>query len=202
VFSDEEGAIAVHSARSIVDSIIMGRGLPNLELPPSFDEKGGIFTTLSTFPDGSLRGCIGIPEPVMPLKDALVESAVSAATRDPRFPAVTSGELDRITVEVTLLTPPEPIETSSPEDLLEKVNIGEHGLIAQRHGRRGLLLPQVPVDQGWDTEEFLEHTCWKAGLPMDSWKDPDTSFLSFTGQVFTETEPRGDVRTKPLTPEC
>lgn len=201
MFSDEEGAIAVHSARSIVDSIIRGRGLSKLELPPSFDKKGGIFTTLSTFPDGALRGCIGIPEPVMPLKDALVESAVSAATRDPRFPAVTSGELDHITVEVTLLTPPEPIETSSPEDLLEKVNIGEHGLIAQRFGRRGLLLPQVPVEQGWDTKEFLEHTCWKAGLPMDSWKDPDTSFLWFTGQVFTETEPGGDVRPKPLTSE-
>ncbi len=200
MFSEEEGAIAVQSARSIVDSIITGRGLPELELPPSFDEKGGIFTTLSTFPEGALRGCIGIPEPVMPLRDALVESAVSAATRDPRFPAVTSNELDRITVEVTLLTPPEPVGASSPEELLEMVRIGEHGLIAQRFGRRGLLLPQVPVEQGWDTKEFLEHTCWKAGLPMDSWKDPDTSFLWFTGQVFKETEPRGDVRPKPLAP--
>jgi uncharacterized protein (TIGR00296 family) len=157
-----------------------------------------VFTTLKTHPADDLRGCIGIPEPVMSLRDALIRSAMSAATEDPRFPNVTPGELEGITVEVTLMTPPEPIEASSPEQLLEMVQIGVHGLIAVRGGMRGLLLPQVPVEQGWDTEEFLRHTCWKAGLPPESWKDGVTRFQWFTGQVFSETSPRGEVEVKPM----
>jgi len=193
VFSEEEGVRAVRTARAIIDAHVRGRGPPGLDLPESFDMPGGVFTTLKTHPGDELRGCIGIPEPVMSLRDALVRSAMSAATEDPRFPRVGPGELDGITVEVTLMTPPEFIEVDQPEDLLDKVQVGVHGLIAVRGGMRGLLLPQVPVEQGWDTEEFLRHTCWKAGLPMGSWRDGVTRFQWFTGQVFSEVEPRGDV---------
>ncbi len=198
MFSEGEGIQAVRAARAIIDAHVHGRGPPNLELPASFDGPGGVFTTLKTYPGHDLRGCIGIPEPVMSLRDALVRSAMSAATEDPRFPRMTPGELDGITVEVTLMTPPEYIEVGRPEELLDKVRIGVHGLIAERGVRRGLLLPQVPVEQGWDTEEFLRHTCWKAGLPMDSWRDGVTRFQWFTGQVFGEEMPRGEVRPEPL----
>ncbi len=198
MFSEEEGVSAVKAARSIVDAHVHGRGPPALDLPASFDAPGGVFTTLKTHPGHDLRGCIGIPEPIMTLRDAIVRSAMSAATEDPRFPRLTPGELDRVTVEVTLMTPPEPVPVDRPEELLEVVRIGVHGLIASRGGRRGLLLPQVPVEQGWDVEEFLNHTCWKAGLPVDSWRDGSTRFSWFTGQVFGEVEPRGEVRPEPL----
>jgi uncharacterized protein (TIGR00296 family) len=194
LFSEEEGVLAVKAARAIVDAHVHGRGPPGLDLPDSFDNPGGVFTTLKTHPSDSLRGCIGIPEPIMTLRDALVRSAMSAATEDPRFPRVTPGELDGITIEVTLMTPPEYIEVDRPEELLEKVKIGVHGLIVVRGRARGLLLPQVPVEQGWDTEEFLRHTCWKAGLPMEVWRDGETRFQWFTGQVYGEVEPRGEVR--------
>lgn len=198
MFSEEEGILAVKTARSVIDAHVHGRGPPTLDMPSDFSEPGGVFTTIKTHPDDMLRGCIGIPEPVMSTSDALVRSAMSAATEDPRFPRLTPGELDSVVVEVTLLTPPEYIEVDRPEELLSKVQIGVHGLIAVRGGARGLLLPQVPVEQGWDVEEFLRHTCWKAGLHKDSWKDGITRFQWFTGQVFSEVEPRGDVTAKPL----
>lgn len=198
MFSDEEGISAVRAARAIVDAHVHGRGPPALDLPPTFDSPGGVFTTLKTHPAGDLRGCIGIPEPIMNLRDAIIRSAMSAATEDPRFPRLSPGELDRVTVEVTLMTPPEAIPVQRPEELLDVVKIGVHGLIASRGGRRGLLLPQVPVEQGWGVEEFLAHTCWKAGLPPDSWRDGVTTFSWFTGQVFGEVEPRGDVLPEPL----
>ena len=202
MFSDEDGIRAVKAARSIVDAHVHGRGPPPLDLPESFSEPGGVFTTIKTHPADDLRGCIGIPEPIMNTGDALVRSAMSAATEDPRFPRITAGELDSILVEVTLLSAPEFIEVERPEDLLGKVRIGTHGLIAVRGGARGLLLPQVPVEQGWDTEEFLKHTCWKAGLNMEAWKDGITRFQWFTGQVYSEIEPRGEVVPKPLTDGC
>lgn len=198
MFSEEEGERAVRAARAIVDAHVHGRGPPKLDLPGSFDAPGGVFTTLKTHPADRLRGCIGIPEPIMSLREALVRSAMSAATEDPRFPRVSPGELGAIKVEVTLMTPPETIQVGRPEELLDKVRIGVHGLIAIRGGMRGLLLPQVPVEQGWDVEEFLRHTCWKAGLPMEAWRDGVTRFQWFTGQVFSEVEPRGEVRPERL----
>ena len=198
MFSDEDGILAVRGARAILDAHVRGRAPPEVELPDSFDGRGGVFTTIKTHPGDNLRGCIGIPEPIMSLRDAIYRSAMSAATEDPRFPRMTSAELDSVLVEVTLLSPPEFIEVNRPDELLEKVKVGVHGLIAVRGGLRGLLLPQVPIEQGWDVEEFLRHTCWKAGLPMEAWKDGSTRFQGFTGQVFSEVEPRGEVVPKRL----
>lgn len=202
MFSEEDGIRAVRAARSIVDAHVLGRGPPPMDLPESFSSPGGVFTTIKTHPGDDLRGCIGIPEPIMSLKEALVRSAMSAATEDPRFRRMTAAELDGVVVEVTLLSPPEPVPVDRPEELLEKVRVGVHGLIAIRGGARGLLLPQVPVEQGWDTEEFLRHTCWKAGLPMEAWMDGSTHFQWFTGQVFSEVTPRGEIEAKPLSEGC
>ena len=202
MFTDEEGISAVRIARAIVDAHVHGNGMPGLDFPESFKAKGGVFTTLSTYPGHDLRGCIGIPEPVMSLRDAIVRSAMSAATEDPRFPPVGPAELDSIVVEVTLMSAPEPIPYKRPEELLRLVKIGVHGLIATRGPYRGLLLPQVPVEWEWGVEEFLRHTCQKAGLSMDSWRDERTRFLWFTGQVYMEESPRGAPRPKPLGPAC
>jgi uncharacterized protein (TIGR00296 family) len=193
-FSDEEGIRAVRAARYVVESIVKCQDVPDLKLPASFKDKGGIFVTLKTHPDHELRGCIGYPEPVVALEEALVDSAISAATRDPRFPPVSADELPNLLVEVSLLTPPEPIETSSAKELIGKVKVGEDGLIVERGWARGLLLPQVPIEWGWKAEEFLEQTCGKAGLPLEAWKDPKTRFFKFQAEVFSEEKPHGKIK--------
>ena len=193
-FSDDQGKMAVKASRQIIESYIRGEQLPKLDLPDIFDMKGGVFVTIKSYPKHELRGCIGYPEPIAPLREALVDSAISAASRDPRFPPVSSGELSRITVEVSLLTPPEPVEVSDPKELLSKITIGEDGLIVERGGAKGLLLPQVPVEWNWEVEQFLEHTCVKAGLPPNAWKGSDTRFLKFQAEVFSEEEPNGEIK--------
>jgi hypothetical protein len=193
-FSDEDGIRAVRAARYVVESVVKCQDIPDLKLPASFKEKGGVFVTLKTHPDNELRGCIGYPEPVAALEEALVDSAISAATRDPRFSPVSAEELPSLVIEVSLLTPPELIESSSSKDLIGKVKVGEDGLIVERDWARGLLLPQVPIECGWRAEKFLEQTCGKAGLPLAAWKDPKTRFFKFQAEVFSEEKPHGKIK--------
>ncbi|MEM4263043.1 MAG: TIGR00296 family protein [Thermoplasmata archaeon] len=197
-FSDSDGEKAVRAARIVIEHHISGRNIPRLDIPQNFDRNGGIFVTLKTYPEHELRGCIGFPEPILPLKNALIEAAIDAATRDPRFFPVSPSEMDNIVVEVSLLTPPELIIVSSPSELPSKVKVGEDGLIAERGWARGLLLPQVPVELNWDATEFLRETCHKAGLSMDAWKDPQTKFYKFQAEVFGEESPRGKIRREVL----
>jgi uncharacterized protein (TIGR00296 family) len=133
----------------------------------------------------------------MPLKEAIVDSAKSA-TRDPRFPPLSENELDNIIIEVTILTQPELIEVSQPKEYLSHIEIGRDGLIAEQGFFKGLLLPQVPVEQHWNKEEFLSHTCMKAGLIPDAWFDNNTKIFKFSGQIFSETEPRGNIKENTL----
>jgi uncharacterized protein (TIGR00296 family) len=197
MLSVDEGKKAVEFARKIIDGYVSQNNRPNLDIGKSFLEKQGAFVTLHTFPEHNLRGCIGIPLPVMPLKDAIAEGAKSA-TRDPRFPPLEENELDSIIIEVTILTKPEIINVEKPEEYLSKIEIGRHGLIVEQGIFKGLLLPQVPIEQGWNKEEFLSHTCIKAGLIPDAWQDISTKISSFSGQIFTEVEPRGKVEEKKL----
>ena len=132
----------------------------------------------------------------------VLSTAVDSAVNDPRFPAVTPKELDSIIVDLSVLTPPKKIEYSKPEELLDIVKVGRDGLIAVRGMFRGLLLPQVAVDWKWNTQEFLEHTCNKAGLSVDMWKDPETEFMSFQAEIFGEEQPRGNILRNPKHPRC
>lgn len=163
-----------------------------------FSNKMGIFVTLTTHPDDDLRGCIGYPEPLIPLSEGLKDSTISACSRDPRFPPVTSSELGNVKIEVSILTPPEEVAIEKRADLPRLVNVGEDGLIVQKGWARGLLLPQVPVEWGWDSEEFLSQTCMKAGLPPDAWLDDDTKVYKFTAEIFSEDAPGGRIRRKTL----
>jgi len=144
-----------------------------------------------------LRGCIGFPYPVKRLDEAIIDSAISAAVRDPRFPPLNRGELNEITVEVTVLTPPENID-SRPVERPKHIKIGQDGLMIKKGVFSGLLLPQVAVEHNFDEEEFLTQTCLKAGLPPDCWLDEDTEVYVFRGQIFEETEPYGGVVEKDL----
>lgn len=172
-------------ARQAIRAHLTGGEKPPLPAGEVFREKRGVFCTLKTRLD-VLRGCIGFPFPTTPLAEALADAAVSAASRDPRFKPLESRELQDIRIEVTVLTKPEPL-TGKREDYPTKIKIGRHGLIVKTQYASGLLLPQVAVESGeWSPIEFLEATCWKAGLPPQAWKDESTQVLVFEGQVFQE----------------
>ena len=201
MFSDEDGRLAVRVARSAVEHHVTRTTQESFDVPPLFKQKSGVFVTLTTHPGDDLRGCIGYPEPTMPLVDAIRDSAVSACARDPRFPPVSAGELDKLKVEVSLLTPPEEVKTKDRADLPSRVKVGTDGLIIQKGWARGLLLPQVPVELEWDAEEFLTQTCMKAGLPPDAWLSKDTKLFKFQAEVFSEDGPRGEVARRDLSEE-
>lgn len=196
MFDIKDGKAAVNMARTVIEEYLQGNEPPGFKLPDKFKKKGGVFVTLHTYPSENLRGCIGFPEPHFKLYQAITDAAVSAATHDPRFPKVKYKEMKKIIVEVSLLTPPELIKVKEPKELLKKVKIGRDGLIVERGFARGLLLPQVPVEWNWNTKTFLEHTCNKAGLPLDAWKDKKTKFYSFEAKVFSEKEPYGKIYEK------
>lgn len=197
MLSMDEGIKAVTFARNVVELYVKNNTLPQSEIGEAFTEKQGAFVTIHTHPKHDLRGCIGIPLPIMTLKEAIIEGAKSA-TRDPRFPPIEENELDSIIIEVTILTKPELIKINKPEEYLSKIKIGRDGLIVEQGFFKGLLLPQVPIEQGWDVEEFLSHTCMKAGLMPDAWFNENTKISKFSGQIFTEIEPRGIIEEKKL----
>ena len=197
MLSMDEGKDAVTFARNVVELYVKNNTIPKYEIGDAFTEKQGAFVTIHTYPDHDLRGCIGIPLPIMSLKEAIVEGAKSA-TKDPRFPPLEESELNDIIIEVTILTKPELIKVNKPEEYLSKIKIGRDGLIVEQGFFKGLLLPQVPIEQGWDIEEFLSHTCMKAGLMPDDWFNENTKISKFSGQIFTEIEPRGIIEEKKL----
>ncbi|MFH0956745.1 MAG: TIGR00296 family protein [Candidatus Aenigmatarchaeota archaeon] len=189
----KKGALLVRIAREAIESHVKsGNARPKrpANVPPEFSAKSGVFVTLHTYPEKELRGCIGYPEPVMPLMEALLESAVHAC-HDPRFPPLSKGELAHVIVEVSVLTPPVPIRVKSPEEYPGKIKIGRDGLIIEKGYSRGLLLPQVPVEWNWDAHEFLENLCHKAGLPGGAWKREGVKILSFRSEIFAEEKPGG-----------
>jgi uncharacterized protein (TIGR00296 family) len=206
VYSDTDGQFLVGLARKTLDSYVASKEktTPPADTPDHLRKESGVFVTLnSVIKDHvSLRGCIGRPYPTQPLVEATIDSAVDAAVHDPRFRPVQPKELDAIVVELSVLTPPEALQYSDPKELLSLVQVGKDGLIASRGMYRGLLLPQVPVEWGWGTEEFLQHTCNKAGLPVDAWKDTRTEFLSFQAEIFGEESPRGKIVRDPGHPRC
>jgi uncharacterized protein len=205
--SAEVGEQAVRLARSALE-VVLGPDPPkdparpfrDTPLPRVFDEARGVFTTLRRSGAGELRGCIGYTLPVFPLRIGIPRTAAGAALEDPRFPPVTRPELKRLTVEVSLLTFPEPLPARRPKDRPSHVRIGRDGLIVKWRRAEGLLLPQVAVEQHWNAEEFLSETCGKAGLPFDAWLRPETEVWRFGSEVFGEDAPGGPVHRASLTP--
>lgn len=199
-YSDEDGEIATKMARRAIEEYIDIKLIVKNSYGGKFVEKRGVFTTLTTS-SGELRGCIGFPEPVYPLGEAVIKSAISAAVSDPRFPPVTKEEMDEIRVEVSLLSKPVKIAAKHKKDLPTLITVGRDGLIAERDPYSGLLLPQVAVDEKMDQKAFLNAVCWKAGMEPDCWKDQDTKISTFTAEIFYEVEPRGPVFRKLLSSE-
>ncbi|MFX0103828.1 MAG: TIGR00296 family protein [Candidatus Hodarchaeota archaeon] len=205
-YADDEGIYLVKLARRSLETYLeTGKKIdvPS-DFPGKLKDQSGVFVTLRRHGvphDSSLRGCIGMIEAREPLINGVINMALSSGLEDPRFPEVKKKELDNITFEVTAMTPPKLLEVEDPEDIPAKIKIGRDGIIMERGFRRGLLLPQVPVEQDpvWSPTEFLDYTCRKAWLSQGCWKSKETKVYTFQGEIFEEIEPRGDIKRKIIT---
>ncbi|RUM87685.1 MAG: AMMECR1 domain-containing protein [Thermodesulfatator sp.] len=178
--SPEERAYLLQLARETLERAFGWRKDYSLPYPPPWEalrEPRGAFVTLKK--GGKLRGCIGSFEATSPLYRVVEEMAQAAAFNDPRFPPLAPEELERVEIEISVLSPLRP---GRPEE----VEVGRHGVYLVQGVFRGVLLPQVAVEQGWDRETFLDHVCLKAGLPPRCWQDPRTEVYLFTAEVFEE----------------
>lgn len=198
----EEGKLLVELARKAVEEHL--KTGKRVRIPENVSKKllqpCGVFVTINSMKNGEkeLRGCIGYPYPTTPLVQAVIESAISSATQDPRFYPMSLRELDKVVFEVSVLTPPQIIETKKSNEYPLRIKVGEDGLIIERGMFKGLLLPQVPVEWKWNEEEFLCQCCIKAGLPPDNWLLEGTKVYKFQAIIFEEEKPKGEVKRKTL----
>jgi len=168
-------------AHEAILSVLDQREMPPCEPSSHLSELRGAFTTLHLV--HKLRGCVGYPNAIVPLYRTVIETARAAAFDDPRFAPLTLTEAREVRVSLSVLSPLEPI-------LAEEVEVGRHGLVVSLNGYRGLLLPQVPVEHGWNRVTFLEQTCRKAGLPTNAWREGEGAIIeAFTAEVFRDEDP-------------
>ncbi len=206
LFTLDDGTALIKFARENIEFYLSNSKetiVPD-DLRKRFAENYGVFVTLNNYnhKGNPLRGCIGYIDPKFSLYDAVHKVSIKSAIEDSRFSPVTLEEMDNIVIEISILTPPKLIEVRDPNEYLEKIVIGRDGLIVEKGMRRGLLLPQVPVDhdRNWDVETFLEHTCTKAWLSAEAWRDiKRTKIYSFQAILFEEEFPRGKIVRKYLT---
>jgi AmmeMemoRadiSam system protein A len=177
-FSPEERTLLLQVAHESIVSALEIREIALDPPTPHLTESRGAFTSL--YLGGELRGCVGYVLPVSSVYRAVIDSARAAAFEDTRFYPVTIEEARHLEIELSILSPPQPI---TPEE----VEVGRHGLLISMGGHRGLLLPQVPAERDWDRVTFLEHTCRKAGLPSDAWQR-GALIEAFTAEVFGEKQ--------------
>ena len=176
-YSPDERELLFRLAHRSIELSLEGRSVDLTSPTAHLAKPRGAFTTLHL--EGELRGCIGFVLPIQSLYAAVAESARAAAFDDPRFQPVTPAEAQHLKIEISVLSPLQPIRP-------EEVVVGQHGLVATQGNRRGLLLPQVPVEWKWDRETFLAQTCLKAGLPADAWQH-GAQLQAFTAEVFGES---------------
>jgi uncharacterized protein len=170
----EERKLLLEIAHQSILSFLEGREISLHTPSPHLSEPRGVFTTL--YSEHRLRGCVGYPAAVLPLCRAVIETARAAASDDPRFLPVSLDEARGLKISLSVLSSLEPVAADA-------VEVGRHGLVVSYQGQRGLLLPQVPVEHGWDRITFIEQTCLKAGLPPEAWRQ-GAYLEAFTAEVF------------------
>ncbi len=179
--SEEEKRYLLELARRAISAALQEHHFrPPEPSFPKLKEHLGVFVTLHE--EGQLRGCIGLVEGIKPLYQAVIEMAVAAAFQDPRFSPLRASELNKIDIEISVLSPLKKIQRP------EEIEVGTHGILIKKGYNRGLLLPQVATEWGWDREVFLSQTCLKAGLPGNCWQDPDTEIFIFHAEIFSEQQ--------------
>ncbi len=178
----EEKKILLEAARKSIQSLFGKTEIekPDYSLYPVLKENAGAFVTLTK--DKQLRGCIGYITSDKYLFETVCDAAVQAAESDPRFIPVKKNEVNSIQIEVSVLSKPLPINS------YDEIKVGVHGLILEEKGRRGLLLPQVPIEHHLNKEQFLDAICHKTGFPSGYWKTKLLKLSGFTATVFNEVE--------------
>lgn len=176
--TDQEKYLLLATARESISSYLEKRKPRYMAPTEDLEKPCGAFVTLTRH--GKLRGCIGYMTSSEPLIKSIKELARASAFSDPRFPPVKIGELPDLRIEISVLSPLKKIST------LEEIRVGEHGIYMKRGYASGVLLPQVAVEQGWDRDTFLTHTCYKAGLPGTCFRDPQTEISLFSALIFKE----------------
>jgi AmmeMemoRadiSam system protein A len=179
--SDDCRALLDLARRAISSAIIEKRILDFPPCSPALAAPAGAFVTLHH--GGQLRGCVGQVESPDSLAETAARAAINAALHDSRFLPVEAGEIRSLEIEISVLSPPEPI---APEAIV----VGRHGLMVVKGEYRGLLLPQVATERRWSSQRFLEETCAKAGLPRDAWREPSARVFAFAAEVFSDTSVR------------
>lgn len=191
----EEGIELVRLARTSVESYIKNRKIINS--PIKSNKKSGVFVTVyhlnTKNSQKNLRGCIGYIIPLKNIYDSIIAAAINAATKDPRFSAISERELDEVIFEVSVLTKPLLIRVDNSDVSLSKIVIGRDGLILESVYGSGLFLPQVPVEQKWNISEYLTNLCYKAGAPSDTWLLPDSKLYTFHSIIFREKLPNREI---------
>ena len=182
--SEKEGRLLLSYAKDCVYSELTGKKKIVPKQISHLIQKQGVFVTLHK--EGSLRGCIGFVIGYYPLLEGIMKAACSAAFSDPRFNPVKIDEFEKLDFEISVLSIPQQM-SCKPKDRPDNIEIGKDGLIVEMGPYSGLLLPQVPVEWKWDAEEFLCHTCQKAGLASDAWKSPECNIKKFQAQIFRES---------------
>jgi AmmeMemoRadiSam system protein A len=185
---DDRRALLALARASVRDAILGDGSLPScearLEITPAMRISAGLFVTLKIKgeegapPSGRLRGCIGLMSSSRPLYETVIETAPKAALADPRFPPLPADELDAVTLSLSVLSPMTTLQS------LDDLEIGRHGLQLDKGAYRAVFLPQVPVEQGWDTNRYLEQLALKAGLPKSGWRDAELA--TFEALTFSE----------------
>jgi AmmeMemoRadiSam system protein A len=166
-----------HIAETVIENKARGKPVPEFTVDSRvLKEKRGAFVTINK--KGQLRGCIGCLQAYKLLYQTVEEMAAQAAFNDPRFDPVTEKELPDLEIEISVLTPLRRIKH------VDEIEVGKHGILVEKGYYSGLLLPQVATEYGWDRKAFLEHTCLKAGLPADAWKDKDVVISIFSADIF------------------
>ncbi len=193
-YASSQGEKLVKMARKVVEDELFYKTAYIPEwFTNEFQEDRGVFTTIRTCPELELRGCTGFPLPSQSLWKALINSALKSAFSDTRFPPLAINELERVTFEISILTPPERLNVKSPEEYLNSIEIGKDGILIRLGVYSAILLPQVPLREKWNVEGFLNATCYKALLPIDCWRDLKTEVYRFQGKTFGEKYPRGEI---------
>ena len=181
----EQAKKLIMLARGSISAYFKGKEVQlGNELKDEFGEDCGVFVSL--YLNNELIGCIGLPQPTMPLYKAVIQAAKGAAFEDPRFPPLREDQMNKLKIEISVLTEPEVIEIDDSKDYIEKIKIGRDGLMVKDEFGSGLLLPQVAVEWKWNAKEFLNQTCRKAGLSPDCWCNTKRNVYKFQAQVFTE----------------
>lgn len=193
-FSAKVGEYLVRLARWQIEARLGEEGTPPKKPHDALLQKNmGAFVTLHTFKPRELRGCIGYIEPIMPLEKAVRECALHSAFEDPRFMPLKRGELSNVVVEVSVLTVPELIVVKNPKEYLKKIELGKDGLVLEAGYYGGVFLPQVPIEQKWNVEEYLCELCGKAGASEDCWLAKDARVYKFQTHIFAEEKPKGEI---------